>query len=369
MRTSLPSLCLVTSLAAPLAACGSSGDSGPPLSDAVTLACPTPGASLPFHLPSTSFQSAANTATVKADLQNKDEATDTIGNPSGAVADVFIDDTVASSQTIVYAGIKARTTPKAGLISTPIANENVSLWFYDTTAKAWQDLATGTTDGGGSYTFDKTNFEAPPGQPVYAMLDGDGSCGVHYDYLYPAGTEVAVFDIDGTLTTDNAQVEMELLDETYVPKMNTSANTLTTEWVKKGYPVIYLTARPNAYRAETRAWLTSQGFARGPVLTENAGLAADAYKTVWLKRMTQTFGWKIAAAYGNEQTDITAYTAVNVPPAKTFIIGPDVPQPSTPPTTFIPNMDYTAHITSFVDAQPDISPLPPGTGPDAAQLR
>jgi hypothetical protein len=368
MRSSLPYVCLITSLAAPLAACGGD-DGGAPLSTATSLVCPTPGASLPFRLPSQGFQSTANATTAKSETQNKDEASDTIGNPGGAVADVFLDDNITSSPQPIYQGVKARAKTNTGLISDVLGGENVSLWFYDTGAKMWTSVATTKTDADGGYALATTGLSAPAGEPVYAMLDADGSCAVHYDYLYPAGTQVVVVDIDGTLTTDNGQIITQLSNETYVPKMPTAANTLTTEWVKKGYPVIYLTARPHAYRAESRSWLTSQGFARGALITENGGEAADAYKAIWLKRMTQTFGWQIAAAYGNEQTDLNAYGAVNVPVDKLFVIGPLGDNATTPPSTPIANLDYTAHITSYVDAQPDISPLPPGTGSDAAALR
>jgi phosphatidate phosphatase PAH1 len=235
--------------------------------------------------------------------------------------------------------------------------------------KAWQGQATGKTDANGAYALTATGQLAANGEPVYAMLDADGSCAAHYNYLFAPGTKVVVADIDGTLTTDNNQIIMQLTDETYVPKMMVAANALTTEWVKKGYPVIYLSARIHAYRPESRSWLASQGFARGALITENGGEKADVYKTLWLSRMKQTFGWDIVAAYGNEQTDLDAYHNVGIPAAQTFIIGPLGDAPTTPASTSIPGLDYTAHITSYVDAQPDVSPAPPGTGPDAAKLR
>ena len=49
-------------------------------------------------------------------------------------------------------------------------------------------------------------------------------------------------------------------------------------------------------------------------------------------------------------TDITAYKNAAIALDHTFIIGPEAGMGG---TTAIPNMDYTQHITDFVDKQPD----------------
>ncbi|HET9987138.1 MAG TPA: hypothetical protein VFQ65_01430, partial [Kofleriaceae bacterium] len=74
-----------------------------------------------------------------------------------------------------------------------------------------------------------------------------------------------------------------------------------------------------------------------------------AYKTLWLKRMVNDFGWNVVAAYGNAQTDIDAYNNVAIPKADTFIVGPLAGTNGTQP---IDNMDFAAHTASFVAAQP-----------------
>ena len=56
------------------------------------------------------------------------------------------------------------------------------------------------------------------------------------------------------------------------------------------------------------------------------------------------------AAYGNADTDITAYANVEIPQGRTFIIGPNAGNGG---TVAIPNGDYTDHTAAFVDAQPD----------------
>jgi hypothetical protein len=334
-----------TVLALAMAACG--GSDLPPLTNATSLTCPTPGA-LPFRLMSSGYQNSANAALVKNDPRNKDEASDTIGNPGGKIANIYIPDASgASATTLSYRGAKARTTPPNGLFSNPLPGEEVSLWTYDT--GAWTQLGRTTTGDDGYYELPDTGFIAMNGEPVYAMLEADGSCAAHYDYLFPAGEKVVVTDIDGTLTTNDAEFDMQLADVTYVPKMMGAADKLAQAWDAKHYPIIYLTARPHTVRTETRGWLDDLGFPSGPLITAITVEEASAYKTAWLKRMVNDFGWNIVAAYGNATTDISAYANVNIPQDHTFIVGPEGGKGG---TVAIPNMDFTAHIASFVDAQP-----------------
>jgi hypothetical protein len=331
------------------AGCGGGGS--PPLSSAKSLACPYPGL-LPFRLPSSGFHDANNKDVGTTEPRSKDEASDTLGVPNGVNANIYTPDAQApAAGPIDYHGYKARTGVDQGLFSDALANEPVSLWTYDTAAAAWRDLGQGQTDDRGFYDLAATGFVAANGQPVYAMLDADGSCAVHYDWLYPAGTRFVVADIDGTLTTSDNELLMELTDGSYTPAMMTAANTMLQDWAKKGYVVVYLTARPHLYRAETRQWLDQLGFPPGPVITANNGMDPQPYKTLWLQRMINDFGWTAVAAYGNATTDVGAYAAAGIATNVTFIIGPVGGQGG---TVAIANNDYTSHIASFVDAQPSV---------------
>lgn len=336
-------------LLALLAACTDS-EPLPPLTSAISLKCPAPGA-LPFRLASTGFQRSANKTAASDDPTSKDEASDTLGNPGGKLASVYLaDDQSPSMAPIGYHGLKARTVPNNGTSSTPLPGENVSLWFYDTGKAAWQSIGGTRTDDFGAYDLDATGLIAPNGQPVYAMLEADGSCAEHFDYLFAPGSKVVVTDIDGTLTLSDAELINQLSAEaTYVPKLMGAADRLTQAWAMKGYPVVYLTARPHKYRAETRGWLAGQGFASGPLITEGSPATADVYKTLWLKRMIQDLGWTVVAAYGNAATDVTAYENAGISKTQTFIVGglTDVAG-----AVVIPNNDFAPHIASYVMAQP-----------------
>jgi LNS2 (Lipin/Ned1/Smp2) len=332
-----------------LSACSGDDDNLPPLTTDTALKCPAP-AGLPFRTDTTGWQQSANATLVGNDPRNKDEASDLLGNPGGLAANIFIADTDVPSATIAYHGIKARTTINGGLFSTALPGENVSLWSYDGTA--WASEGNGKTDANGEYDLPAT-YTAPNNHVLYSVLEADGSCAEHLNMLLPPGSKVVITDIDGTLTTDDNQSLMQIPDATYVPLMMGAANTMLQAWDGKKYPIIYLTARPRVLREESRVWLRDESFPTGPLITANDVEEASAYKTLWLNRLIQTFGWVPVAAYGNAATDVTAYENVGIAKDITFIVGPLA---GTGGTVAIPNMDFTAHIASFVDPQPDNTP-------------
>jgi hypothetical protein len=328
-----------------LAACG--GTDEPPLTDATSLSCPDPG-DLPFRLMSHGFRHSTNANLAKMDTRVKHELADTLGVPGGVSANVHADDAAApGTEPPVWDGTMGYTKTTGGLFSNPVTDEYVSVWTYDGTA--WNMLGRGLTDDDG--LFDVAGAATPNAQPVYSMLEADGTCAVGYDFMFPAGEKVIVADIDGTLTTNDNELSMEIADPTYDPLMMGHADQLLQTWAMKGYPIVYLTNRPHSLRVESRTWLDEKMFPTGPMITSN-GTAADAaaYKTIWLERMIQTFGWDVVAAYGNAATDITAYENAGIPKAQTFIVGPLAGSGGTVP---IDNMDYAQHIQTYVDAQPD----------------
>jgi hypothetical protein len=301
-------------------------------------------------LASSGFHKPVDQMIAAEELRIKDEASDTLGNPGGVNASIFIpDDQQPSAATIAYHGVKARTSPDAGLVADQLSGENVSLWYRDPAAGMWRSIGSTETGDDGTYDVAVDGFVAQNGQPVYAMLDADGSCAVHYDFRLAPGSKIVVTDIDGTLTTGDDQLAMQFTDGSYVPMMMAAADRLMQAWSMKGYPVVYLTARPHLLRPESRGWLADLGFPVGPVITAVGGEQADVYKTLWLKRMVQGFGWNVVAAYGNADTDITAYASAGVPLEHTFIVGP---LGGTRGTVEVPGMDFSQHITDFVDAQP-----------------
>lgn len=324
--------------------------------DPVLLDCPNP-ASLPFATQASSFESAEATDVVANFPRNKDEASDLLGNPEGNVGYTTMgNDEQTSPNLQIFTGRKARTAPDQGLVQEYIpAGEWVSLWGYDGTE--WTELARTMTNMTGGYQFDGVPLTSNRLQPHYAILEGDQSCAAHYQFLLPAQTPIIVTDIDGTLTLSDEEFLTQIDDGSYDPVQMGAASELINAWADKGYPIVYLTARPHPFRSETRQWLDAHGFPAGPVISSGTlvvGSTAQEYKRTWVERLTSDFDWDVVAAYGNADSDIGAYAEGGIPTEITFIVGEFAGDSGTQP---IENLDYTAHIAEFVEPYPDAPPI------------
>lgn len=171
---------------------------------------------------------------------------------------------------------------------------------------------------------------------TWVSVDGDGTLAAGQLFVWAPGTAIVVSDIDGTLTTTDDEVTIDVLDEyfedlregEYAAAAYPGGAELTHLWHDAGVPVVYLTGRPYWLVEHTRTWLHEGGHAPGLVHTTarhrdvvpNAD-GVGAFKAAYLREL-QAAGLRIVAAYGNASTDVAAYAAVELAPAQTFIIGP-----------------------------------------------
>lgn len=249
-----------------------------------------------------------------------------------------------------------------GAISKDLEDEAVDLWV-DRCA-GFEKLATDKTDSDGRTHF-VLKADSIGGPGVYRIRQhvvGDGTFTEHTLRILPAGSQLVVFDIDGTLTTSDEELFKDVLADffeplfggTYVPTEYPSAVALTQAWADKGYILAYVTGRPYWLTGLTRGWLASLGFAdaalrltdsNGEALPTSSGVAA--YKTAHLGSL-QALGYQLVTAYGNAVTDIEAYANVGIPLDRTFIIGDHAGEGGTMPLSG----GYGGHL-SWVVAQPD----------------
>lgn len=324
-------------------------DTGGPV-ELQLLDCPSPGA-LPFETMATDFETDAG-RDAAMNPRIKDEASDLLGVPGGVFGYTnmpLTDD--PSDGALLVSGKKARTAQDMGLASTPVPGEWVSLWAWD--GAAWSQLDRAQTDDDGDYAFDGLDPTIDNLQPYYAVLEGDATCAAHYTFLLPDGAPVIVTDIDGTLTESDGELFMQVSDGDYDPLEKAAASQLTNAWSDKGYTIVYLTARPHVFRAETRQWLIDHDFPVGPLITANSLVLDDTareYKATWVDRVRADFGWRVAAAYGNATSDIEAFADGGIPTEITFIIGENAGDLDTVP---VEDNDYSAHIADFVEPHPD----------------
>jgi phosphatidate phosphatase PAH1 len=171
------------------------------------------------------------------------------------------------------------------------------------------------------------------------------ACGDDEDTLPPAGvacasldpTPAIVTDIDETLTLSDMEFLQQVIQPEYVPRMRTDALALIQELYRRGYHVVYLTARSEDLelvdgtmaREATVSWLTDQGFPMNAERTrvdlspvshtgDDAGTAAYKRDTI---EAYQTQGWEFVYAFGNATTDASAYVEAGIPLAQIYMIG------------------------------------------------
>ena len=209
-------------------------------------------------------------------------------------------------------------------INVPLKDEYVSLWYFN--SSEWIQLGRTKTDGNGFYLIKipddkKLGYGA---HVLYLIVEGDHTCEEQLTFIYPPKSQFVVSDIDGTLTTDDGQIIQQILDPDYVPKMWDDAVDVMDEYVKKGYYIVYLTARAYPLRTLTREWLDQEKFPLGLLITAYSFVSGDsaaAFKTAVLRHMIDDLKWQIVAAHGNADSDIEAYQAVGIPNNRIFIIG------------------------------------------------
>lgn len=221
-----------------------------------------------------------------------------------------------------------------GDIGKDLEDEPVEVLLDDCSALAIRGTA--KTDDDGIVSVEVTAPDHPGAYDLQFRVVGDGSIGKATLHVLPAGTELVVFDIDGTLTIDDAEVTRDVLDEhfhniadgRYAAAAYEHGPELAKTWIERGYVVVYVTGRPYWLVDHTRAWLAGGKYPEGIVRTTlrhrevvpNEG-GVGAFKREYLQSLVDA-GYRIHAAHGNAKTDVYAYAKVGIPTERTFIIGP-----------------------------------------------
>ncbi|RYZ80869.1 MAG: phosphatidylinositol transfer protein, partial [Proteobacteria bacterium] len=107
---------------------------------------------------------------------------------------------------------------------------------------------------------------------VVLVVQGDNSMTELYITVVDPRQKIAVADIDGTLTESELAAAVDVLGGQAPARANSVAAIRAL--VAKGYHILYLTARPEWLEAETRKWLTAQGFPIGTIRTTDSKVGA-----------------------------------------------------------------------------------------------
>ncbi|MCA8912756.1 MAG: alkaline phosphatase family protein [Planctomycetes bacterium] len=220
-----------------------------------------------------------------------------------------------------------------GDIRKDLEGEDIGLYYRKADAGTqWQYVTDGQTNNDGRVYFNYPGGMGSAGTYFVRMVVyGDLTKADMLVRVIDQVTPCAVFDIDGTLTINDEQVISQylgdFLDLNNVPTMYDNANKVAAQLAKQGYDIVYMTARPYWLSDASRVWLQRKGFPLGQVYTySGAGIAsgttASDYKRDKLNDMTAA-GADFNLAFGNADTDITAYAQAGINVNDTYIIGPN----------------------------------------------
>lgn len=252
-----------------------------------------------------------------------------------------------------------------GRVSKDLEDEWVDVYLDDCSG-SYVKLAEALTDTDGRIAW-TLKSDALPAFGVYQLfmaVRGDGSSTRAQLSVLPEGTKLAVFDIDGTLTTKDAELFGDVLADYFapvlrgelVPQSRAKAAEVTLKRAQQGYRLVYLTGRPYVLTRITREWLSTQGYAPGHVHVTNSNseiLPADDsvgnFKRAYLLSL-KAQGFELALAYGNATTDLYAYGQAGISPAQTYIAGPHGGESQTQAV----GDSYEEHLTQ-ISAQPKVA--------------
>ncbi|NVB84279.1 MAG: hypothetical protein HOV81_38235 [Kofleriaceae bacterium] len=217
-----------------------------------------------------------------------------------------------------------RGTLAYGLTDKSLEHEDVDL--FTCVAGAWQLAGTARTDDNGDFALRLEGAQRMPIglRDVYGSVVGDRTGFRCLAYVAPAGSQLVVSDVDGTLTANENQFAKAVFLGRRVGAQPGAAEALSRA-TAAGYQVVYVTARGERFTDATRHWLATHGFPRGPVrlaptLVLRPGAPTVAYKKRVIGELAADFA---IAGIGNRSSDITAYRAAGLAPERIFIKLPE----------------------------------------------
>jgi phosphatidate phosphatase PAH1 len=217
-----------------------------------------------------------------------------------------------------------------GKTSKDIEDEKVRVLMYS--CEGWTSVGDAITDDDGWISVD---YPAPAEPGIYGVmfqLEGDGSYVNSRLWAVPEGTKVAVFDIDGTLTTGDDEVFREVTDKIvddgdYQAEAYPGGAALSEYYAEQGYLLLYVTGRPYWLKNITKAWLADHKLADGALRltpTHSDFLPSESgvgeFKLAELEALGRG-GLLLDIAHGNATTDISAYLGAGLPKERVWIIG------------------------------------------------
>jgi hypothetical protein len=244
-----------------------------------------------------------------------------------------------------------------GLTDTALSDEAVEL--FACRAGSWQSLGTVITASDGAFALDLEGEQRLPIglRSLYASVVGDRSSVEFLALVAPDGSELAVSDIDGTLTSSENAFPAALLTGADVAEQEGAPAALATVRERRYLPM-YVTARGRYFSADTRAWLQSKGFPRGPMRLATSLVTLPGDTTVDYKADTladvEVTGLRVTVGFGNRASDAEAYRRTGIPGEHAFLKLPEFSDEDAAPI----GRGEATGFDSYVTLQPLLAQLP-----------
>lgn len=227
-------------------------------------------------------------------------------------------DLIASADDTVQ---EIRGEASYGLLDDAIEDEDVDV--FACRKYEWVFIGTGRTDDEGRFVVPLAeDARLPIGmRDMYLSVRGDRTGTRFLAVVGFNESELAVSDVDGTLTTSEDAFAGEIID--IEPAIHPGAAAAWRHVAATGRIPVYVTARPRKFTDDTRTWLAAHDMPRGALrLAPQLILPGDDtanYKADTL----ETLALPLGIGVGNRATDIEAYSTAGLAPAEIFIKLPE----------------------------------------------
>lgn len=189
----------------------------------------------------------------------------------------------------------------------------------------WTVLGQVLTDAEGRFALTLSGTSRLPSgvRDLFLSVPGDRTNARFNAIVAPAGTNVAVTDIDGTLTaSENAFTDSLVTGKPVASQVGAAAALTTLQ--RRGFAIVYLTARGRQFTPQTRDWLATNGFPVGALRLAPSVVMIPGQPTLDFKRDAMTaLSLPVTVGIGNRAHDVQAYRAVGVTGTRVFALLPE----------------------------------------------
>jgi phosphatidate phosphatase PAH1 len=214
-------------------------------------------------------------------------------------------------------------TSYGGIVGKSLEDEDIDV--FACRAGAWKKVGTARTDDEGRFDLVlEGSARLPRGmRDMYMSVAGDRSGASFLAVVAPDDTQLAVSDIDGTLTSSENAAIGEVIGVD--PDIHDGASEAWQLIAGAGVIPVYTSARARHSTASTREWLAGHDMPRGPVRLAPHVLLPGSATSEYTAGVFDALAAElpIAIGVGNRETDIDAYAHAGLAGDQIFIKLPE----------------------------------------------